>query len=151
MINETYLQNMSHVLQINAIKQSGLKIEALSDGYAKVVMPIAGNMNHVNIMYAGSLCMLGEIMGGIKWAVMFDVNRFFPIVKEFSIKYKRPATTDIFIEHKFSEEEAVRIQKEAETIGKCDYPMELELKDTDGQTVAVVNGVWQIRTLTNEL
>lgn len=151
MINETYLQNMSNALKIKAIEQSGLKIEALTDRYVKVVMPIEGNMNHVNIMYAGSLCMLGEIMGGIKWAVMFDVDRFFPIVKEFSIKFISPVKTDVFIEQKYSKEEADRIQEEAERNGKCDYPLDIEIKDSIGQTVAVMNGVWQIRKITNTL
>lgn len=149
MINKRYLSNMSDVMKIKLIEQSGLKIEALSDGYAKIVMPIKENTNHVDIMYAGSLCMLGEIMGGIKWAVMFDVERFFPIVKEFSIKFISPAKTDIFIEQRFSKEEAARIQDEADEFGKCDYPMELELKDTADETVAVFTGVWQIRKLTN--
>jgi len=151
MIDKKYLSNLSNVLKINAIEQSGLKIVALKDGYAKIVMPIEGNMNHVNIMYAGSLCMLGEIIGGVKWAVMFDVENYFPIIKEFSIKYKRPATTDISIEQEFSKEEADHIQEEAGKKGKCDYPMELELKDDDGETVAIVTGIWQIRKITNGL
>ena len=118
MLNEEYLSNLSNVLRIGAIKQSGLKI----------VMPIEANRNHVDIIYAGSLCMLGEIMGGVRWAVMFDVAGFFPIAKELFIKFVRPATTDIFIEQRFSGEEAKRIQEEAQEFGKCDYRMKLELK-----------------------
>ena len=151
MLKEKYLSNLSEILAIETIKRSGLKIVALEDGYAKIAMPMEGNRNHVNIMYAGSLGMLGEFMGGIKWAVMFEVAEFFPIVKKFSIKFIRPATTDIFIEKRFSREEADRIQKEARESGKCDYPMELELKDAAEQTVAVFTGVWQIRKRTNQL
>ena len=151
MIDEKYLSNLSNVLKIKALEHSGIKIVALRDRYAKIVMPIEGNMNHVNIMYAGSLCMLGEIIGGVKWAVMFDVEKYFPIIKVFSIKYKRPATTNISIEQEFSKEEADQIQNEAEKTGKCDYPIEVELKDTDDNPVAVVSGVWQIRKLTNQL
>ena len=151
MIDEKYLSNLSNVLKIKSVEQSGLKIVALRDGYAKIVMPIEGNTNHVDIMYAGSLCMLGEIIGGVKWAVMFDVEKYYPIIKEFSIKYKRPATTDISIEQVFSKEEADHIQDEAEKTGKCDYPITLELKDAGDETVAIVTGIWQIRKLSNKL
>jgi len=36
MIDEKYLSNLSNVLKIPAIEQSGLKIVALEDGYAKL-------------------------------------------------------------------------------------------------------------------
>jgi hypothetical protein len=149
MINETYLSNLDDVLKIRAIKTSGIRILALEDGYAKIVVPYKDNANHVDIMYAGSLAMLGELFGGIYWGVMFNVKEFFPIVKAFSIKFVRPATTDIFIEKKFEKAEALKIQEEAQNNGKCDYQMELELKTEDSTVVAVFNGIWQIRKLTH--
>ena len=151
MINEVYYSHMKDIEKIKLIKASGLEILDLEDGYAKVVMPYSVNVNHVGIMYAGSLAMLGELFGGIYWVAMIDVKKFFPIVKTFSIKFLRPATADVFIERKFDKEEARKIQEEAQMKGKCDFVMELELKTGDGTVVAIFNGIWQIRKMTEML
>ena len=142
---------VSAVSMVPGIERTGIKIVELKDGYVKCVMPLEGNINHVGIMYAGSLFTLGEIIGGIMWGIMFDIEKYYPIVKEINIQFKRPAATDVSLEKEFSEEEAKRIQETAETEGKADYAMELELKDDGGQTVSIVKGIWQIRKMSEEL
>lgn len=151
MIDEKYASNLTMVSKLDVIKRTGFQILELRDGYVKLLMPIDVNKNHVGIMYAGSLFTLGEIVGGIMWGLMFDVEKFYPVVKEVNIQFKRPAMTDVSLEKEFSKEEANRIQEKAEKDGKADYELELELKDTTGEIVAVVKGVWQIRKMTEEL
>ena len=68
-----------------------------------------------------------------------------PIVKEVTIKFRRPVVTDVTLELEMDEETAGGIQKEAEEKGKADYTLDLELKDTNGETVSLVHGIWQIR------
>ncbi len=109
-----------------------------------------GNDNHVGIMYAGSLFSLGECMGGIIPMVSMDMSRFFPIVKKVTIKYIAPAITDITLTTDMSQQEADTIQQTAEEAGKADFDLELELKNSSNETVAVVNGTWQVRRMDDE-
>jgi acyl-coenzyme A thioesterase PaaI-like protein len=130
---------------VEGIKRTGIKALALRDRYAKMLMPIEGNVNHVGMMYAGSLFTLGEVAGGAIHLVSFDGTRLYPIVKEVHIRFRRPASTDVTMEVELGEEEAARIQAEALEKGKADYVLNLELKDADGEVVSIVSGTWQVR------
>ena len=132
---------------VGAIKRTGIRVVALRDRYAKLLMPIEGNVNHVGMMYAGSLFTLGEIAGGAIHVVSFDVTRLIPIVKEVKIRFRRPAMTDVTMEVELSEEEASRIQTEALEKGKANYELNLELEDASGEVVSIVGGTWQLRTM----
>ena len=132
---------------VGAIKRTGIRVVGLRDRYAKLLMPIEGNVNHVGMMYAGSLFTLGEIAGGAIHVVSFDVTRLVPIVKEIQIRFRRPAMTDVTMEVELSEEEASRIQTEALKEGKADYQLNLELEDASGEVVSIVSGTWQVRTM----
>jgi hypothetical protein len=76
-----------------------------------------------------------------------DCTKFFPIVKEVRIRFRRPAMSDITMEVSMSDQEARRLEAEAQRNGKADYELRLELKDQSGETVAEVGGVWQIRKI----
>jgi acyl-coenzyme A thioesterase PaaI-like protein len=132
---------------VEAIRRTGIQVVALRDRYAKLLMPIDGNVNHVGIMYAGSLFTLGEIAGGAIHLVSFDVARLVPIVKEVSIRFRRPATSDVTMQVELSREEAARIETEALEIGKADFGLNLELVDEGGEVVAFVKGTWQVRAM----
>ncbi len=132
---------------VEGIARTGIRVLAMKDRYVKTLMPLEGNVNHVGIMYAGSLFTIGECMGGAIYGVAFDIQRFFPIVKEVTIKFRRPVVTDVTLELEMSEEEADKIQQEAEEAGKADFTLDLELKDTNGETVCLVSGIWQIRKI----
>jgi thioesterase domain-containing protein len=132
---------------VEAIKRTGIRVVALRDRHAKMVMPLEGNVNHVGMMYAGSLFTVGEIAGGAIHMVSFDVTRLFPIVKEVHIRFRRPATTDVTMEVELSEEEVSRIQEEALREGKADFRMKLDLEDAGGEVVSIVEGTWQVRKI----
>lgn len=132
---------------INAIARTGVKALECRERYVKMLMPLAGNTNHIGMMYAGTLFTLGEIPGGAIFGVSFDVTKYVPIVKEVSIRFRRPALTDVTLEVSMEKETAERISKEAESTGKADFPLELEIKDASGEVVAIVKGTWQIRKM----
>jgi acyl-coenzyme A thioesterase PaaI-like protein len=132
---------------VEPIKKTGLRVVALRDRYAKLLMPLEGNVNHVGMMYAGSLFTLGEIAGGAIHMVSFDMTRLFPIVKEVKIRFRRPALTDVTMEVELRAEEASRIQTEALEKGKADYGLKLELEDAGGEVVSIVSGTWQVRAI----
>jgi len=136
---------------VEGIKRTGIKVTDLSERYGKLLMPLEGNVNHVGMMYAGSLFTIGEMAGGLIHGVSFDYSRFFPIVKEVSIRFLAPAMTDVTLEVSMSSEEAEVIQNRAEEEGKADFVLDLEIKDTNGTIVGVVSGTWQIRKTPEEL
>ena len=135
------------VAAVEGIARTGLRIVSLRDRYAKMLMPLEGNINHVGMMYAGSLFTLGEVAGGAIHTVSVDLTRLFPIVKEVSIRFRRPALTDVTIEVELSAEEASRIQAEALEKGKADFALDLELEDANGEVVSTVSGIWQARVI----
>ncbi|MEW6440205.1 MAG: YiiD C-terminal domain-containing protein [bacterium] len=132
---------------VEGIRRTGLKVLEMRDRYAKVLVPIQGNVNHVGMMYAGSLFAIGEVSGGAIHGASFDCARFVPIVTEVTIRFRRPAVTDVTLEVSLTPEEAERIQQEADRKGKANFTMDLEIKDAGGETVARVHGTWQIRKM----
>ena len=152
MIDEKYgMIAKQSIGMVEGIKRTGLKIVGLKDHYVKMVMPLEGNVNHVGIMYAGSLFTLGEVTGGIYWGIEFDREKSFPLVKEITIQFKRPAATDVTLEAAFDEAEVKKVEAEMDDVGKADFTLDLELKDANDVTVSLVHGIWQVRKLTPEM
>ena len=132
--------------QIAFVKRSGLKAETLEPGFVRLCMPLAGNQNHIGSMYAGALFTLAEIPGGALFLTSFDVQRFYPLIKEMNLRFRRPATGDISVEARLSDEEIERLQREATLHGKAEYLLELQLNDATGECVAESRGCYQLRT-----
>jgi len=146
MIEEKYRDQVVNIeTSIEAIKRTGIKVLALADRYAKLMIPLQGNINHVGMMYAGTLFTLGEIPGGAIFLTSFDTTKYYPIVKEVSIRFRRPALTDVTVEVSLTPQRVEEMTKEVEAKGKVDYGLDLELKDMSGEVVALVSGTWQIR------
>lgn len=131
---------------IPAIKRTGIEALDFGPGRVKLKLPLKGNENHVNMMYAGSLFSLAELPGGAVFLSHFDTQKYYPIVSEVTIKYLKPALTDVTVEAILSENERLRIQSELEEKGKSYYEMELELKDANDVIVATAKGLYQARS-----
>ncbi|CAN7422178.1 YiiD C-terminal domain-containing protein [Pseudomonas sp. LjRoot71] len=132
--------------QIAFVQRSGLKAEVLEPGRVRLRMPLAGNQNHIGSMYAGALFTLAEIPGGALFLTSFDAQRFYPIVKEMNLRFRRPATGDIRVEANLSEAQIEQLQKQATEHGKAEYVLELQLTDDSGEVVAQSRGLYQLRT-----
>ena len=129
------------------VERSGIQALELKPCHIKLMMPLAGNENHIGIMYAGALFTLAEVPGGALYLTTFDVSRYYPIVKEMNIRFRRPAVTDITVELSISAERVQAIQSEAEENGKAEFTIETELKDTAGEIVALGSGIYQLRPM----
>jgi thioesterase domain-containing protein len=129
------------------LARMNLKVLDLKPGHVKLWAPLSGNENHVGGVYAGALFTLAEIPGGVLCLTTFDASRYYPIVKEMTIRFVRPARTDVTIESTMSELEAQRIKTEADKNGKAEFVLEGKIKDQNGEVVAVSNGIYQVRTL----
>jgi acyl-coenzyme A thioesterase PaaI-like protein len=127
------------------VKRSGLRAEVLEPGFVRLCMPLAGNQNHIGSMYAGALFTLAEIPGGALFLTSFDSQRFYPMVKEMNLRFRRPAMGDIYVEARLDIEQIERLQNEAQERGKADYLLELQLCDARGEIVAESRGLYQLR------
>ena len=126
-------------------ERAGIDLVEFERGHVKMKIPLEPNKNHIGTMYAGALFTLAEIPGGAIFMSAFDMSKFFPIVAEMTIKYLKPATTDIYVEVNMSEEEIERITNEATENGKSVFILEKELKDENGVVVAITTGTYQAR------
>jgi len=131
--------------QIAFVKRSGLKAEVLEPGRVSLLMPLAGNQNHIGSMYAGALFTLAEIPGGALFLTSFDAQHFYPIIKEMNLRFRRPATGDIRVEARLEDAQIQALQKQATEEGKADYVLELQLIDESGEVVAQSRGLYQLR------
>lgn len=131
--------------QIAFVQRSGLKAEVLEVGHVRLRMPLAGNQNHIGSMYAGALFTLAEIPGGALFLTSFDAQRFYPIIKEMNLRFRRPATGDIRVEARLTTEEIQQLQKHAAELGKAEYVLQLQLTDESGEVVAESRGLYQLR------
>jgi thioesterase domain-containing protein len=129
------------------VGRSEVKVLELEPGYVKMLMPLEPNINHVGTMYAGALFTLAELPGGAIFLSTFDASQFYPLIKGMEIKYLKPATTDITVEVRLSSKEAAEIQSKANEAGKADYDWDCELKDANGQVVAVSSNRYQLRRM----
>ncbi|MHA6492244.1 YiiD C-terminal domain-containing protein [Pseudomonas borbori] len=132
--------------QIAFVKRCGLKAEILEPGHVRLCMPLAGNQNHIGSMYAGALFTLAEIPGGALFVTSFDTQRFYPVIKEMNLRFRRPATGNIRVDATLSAETIERLQDEAARHGKADYPLTLELTSESGEVVAQSIGLYQLRS-----
>ncbi len=131
--------------QIAFVQRSGLKAEVLEPGHVRLCMPLAGNQNHIGSMYAGALFTLAEIPGGALFLTSFDAQRFYPIIKEMNLRFRRPATGDIRVEARLTTEEIQHLQKQATELGKAEYVLQLQLTDESGEVVVESRGLYQLR------
>ncbi|UVE18292.1 DUF4442 domain-containing protein [Pseudomonas sp. LS44] len=131
--------------KIAFVKRMNLKAEILEPGFVRLLAPLAGNENHIGSMYAGALFTLAEVPGGALFATSFDHQRFYPIVKELNLRFRRPATGDIHVEARLAAEDIERLQAEAQANGKAEYALELQLRDASGEVVAESRAIYQLR------
>jgi uncharacterized protein (TIGR00369 family) len=129
------------------VAHSGVEVEALEHGYTRLRMPLAPNKNHVGSMYAGALFTLAELPGGAIFLSSFDSSRFYPVVRDMSIRFRRPACSDVWVEVRLGDALVRQVQAEAEAHGKADYQWECELKGAEGTVVAVTKNLYQLRRI----
>lgn len=143
------LENLKRLLETTVafVERTGVKALKLEPRHVKLMAPLQGNENHVGTMYAGALFTLAELPVGALYLTTFDASKYYPIIKEMTIQFVRPAKTDATIELVMPEAEAQRIQAEVDAKGKAEFLLEGEIKDSSGQVVVVSKGIYQLRAV----
>lgn len=126
-------------------ERAGVDLVEFERGRVKMKIPFQGNQNHIGIMYAGALFTVAEIPGGALFMSAFDMSKCYPILADLSIKFVKPATTDVYVEARLSEEDIARVNAEMESLGKSNYVLDLALTDTAGTVVATTHATYQAR------
>ncbi|MFT4745461.1 MAG: acyl-coenzyme A thioesterase PaaI-like protein [Nitriliruptoraceae bacterium] len=134
------------VQAIDFVKRSGLEVVSVEPGRCVLRMPAEPNVNHFGTMYAGALYTLGEVPGGVLFYSTFDAEKFFPLVKESTIRYRRPARGAISVEASIADADVARLSAEAAEHGKANFDLSLDLTDEDGEVVAIMTSAYQMRT-----
>ena len=127
------------------LERTGIVVDHAERGRVRLRMPFEPNVNHVGMMYAGALFTLAEVPGGTIFLTTFDGTRYYPIVKDLQIRFRRPGMTDITVEVRIGDDEVARITEEADANGKADYGWECHLVDTTGEVVAISQNTYQMR------
>lgn len=132
---------------IKIIEKMGIRILDFQKYSVKIILPKEQNVNHIGTVYAGSLFSLADYAGGVLFFATFDLKKYYPILKEVTITFKKPGTTDITCEASMSPAQAEQIKSITDETGKADWVLDLELKDEKGDVCSIVHGIFQMRKI----
>jgi len=131
---------------IPVVHRMGVRFTEVRPGYAASEVPFEGNGNHFGVMYAGVLFTVAEVLGGAIAIASFDSGRYFPLVKEVQINYRRPAKTDVRATASLDQATIEATAAAADANGKADFVLEMEVTDAEGTVVATTRNICQLRT-----
>jgi len=132
---------------IPGVKAMGLKVLEMEPRRVKLLMPLKGNENHIGTMYAAAIFTIAEVPGGALHLTTFDVTKYVPVVKHMDIRFKRFAATDVTFAVEMAQGEVDRVNRELETNGKSDFVLSGEVKDAEGNVVAITTATYQARKI----
>lgn len=135
------------------LQAMGVRIVELRPGFAAAELPPEPNVNHFGVTYAGSLFSVAEMLGGVLCLATFDLepggelDGFVPIVKESTIRFRRPALGVVRAEAGLPDDEVARIRRDALAHGKAEFVLEATLTDAHGEVVSTTVGTYQLRLM----
>lgn len=124
-----------------------MQVEVVEAGRNTVAarLPSGPNGNHFGTTYAGSLFSVAEVLGGLYASTSLALEGAVPLVKQVTIDFLRPATTDVVARSTLTDETIARVLAETEAHGKSDFVLETEVSDEQGTVVARTRGIYQLR------
>ncbi len=118
------------------VERTGLKAIAEGRGHANLLMPLAGNENHVGVLYMGAYTVLAEAVAALPGISLLDVERHFPILKEIYVDFHKPAASDVTAEYRLSEQVIETLLADLERKGSATYIAEFPMHDAEDTHVA---------------
>lgn len=124
----------------------GLQILEADPEGAKCFVPLSrNNTNHFGSVHAAVQWAMAEVLGGVISFPNFGGEDILTVVKEVTIRFERPAMTDLTSETSIGAGEIQRIKGDLAEGGKADFTLDIEVKDSSGTTVARVTGLYHTR------
>jgi acyl-coenzyme A thioesterase PaaI-like protein len=125
----------------------GLVVEEVAPGRGVVTLPDGEHLhNHVGSQHAGALFSAGEAASGGAFLGAFaeHLGGLTPLAKSASIDYRKIARGPVTaIGTLDADVDALLAAIEAE--GRVEFPVEVEMKDGDGNVVATMTVHWHVR------
>ncbi len=118
------------------VERTGMRRLEVRRGYAKLLMPLAGNENHVNVMYLGAYTVLAEAVAAVPGISILDTVRFFPIIKDIFVDFHKSAASDVTAEYSLCQDEIDKLLADLERKGSAGYQAEFPMHDAGGTHVA---------------
>lgn len=122
--------------RVEFVERTGLELLTSGRGHARYRMPLAGNENHVGVMYMGAFTVLAEATAAIPGISILDTARFYPIIKDIAVAFHKMAASDVFAEFSLDEPALEGLLADLERKGSAGYLAEFPMLDADGVTVA---------------
>lgn len=131
---------------VPSVATLGITCVELEEGRAVNRLPFAGNGNHFGAMYAGSMFVAGEALAGSIMVPSFDFTQAYPLIKNLTINYLRPAKSDVLATATIEIPVIRQMQADVVEHGKASWEHLVELTDADGAVVATMRGEGQVRS-----
>jgi hypothetical protein len=118
------------------VDRTGLRRIAADAARSELLMPLAGNENHVGVMYLGALTVLAEAVAATPGIALLDPTRYFPIIKDIYVDFHRMAHSDVSARYGLSQDLQDELLADLERKGSAGYVAEFPMHDSQGATVA---------------
>ena len=122
--------------RVEFVERTGLKRLEEGRGHAHLLMPLAGNENHVGVLYMGAYTVLAEAVAALPGISLLDVERHFPILKDIYVDFHKSAASDVTAEYRLPEETMADLLADLERKGSATYIAEFPMHDAGGIHVA---------------
>ena len=80
---------------------------------------------------------LAEASGGFLASTSFDSSMLVCIAEDISIRYIKPAISDITVEVNLCKADIAKIEKDSALYGKAPFELKCHLRNTEGEIVAI--------------
>ena len=132
----TAIKPEDHQYRVPFVERTQMQYLEMDRGYAKLLMPLGPNANHVDVMYLGAYTVLAEAAAANPGISIIDAKDHFPIVKDIAVDFHRMAASDVTAEYRLSEEQMEQIRADLKRKGSAGYLAEVPMFDADGIQVA---------------
>lgn len=122
--------------RVEFVERTGMRRIEQRRGYARLLMPLQGNENHVDVMYLGAYTVLAEAVAAVPGISVLDTARFFPIIKDIYVDFHKPAASDVTAEYALDENRIAGLLADLERKGSAGYLAEFPMHDAGGTHVA---------------
>ena len=124
------------VYRVPFVERTGMRRIEEGRGHSKLLMPLEGNANHVDVMYLGAFCVLAEAVAAGPGISILDTEKHFPIIKDIAVDFHRMAASDVTGEYTLSEEQIAALDADLARKGSAGYTAEVPMYDTESNLVA---------------
>jgi len=124
-----------------------VKLIEINDEKAHLSLEYKENiLNHVETIHASAQFALAETQSGVFLQELFPnlEGKVIPLLRDATIKYKKPAQKKIYAFASVSDENLKKFQKLFEKKGRGSIEVDVIVKDIDNVVTAVASFVWFI-------